>query len=133
MPRGLSASAQATWRELVGILEERHTLTIGDAPALLAYVQVSERLGLAQQELVKHGLVIESTVLDAKGRPATRSKANPAVKIAESCERLLHEFRRQMGLTPRSRDVVKPLQRQREDARSSPVLAILKKAEALVQ
>ena len=61
------------------------------------------------------------------------SNGQEAVKIAESCERLLHEFRRQMGLTPRSRDVVKPLQRQREDARSSPVLAILKKAEALVQ
>lgn len=133
MPRDLTPIQRQTWRELIALLDARGTLTAGDGPAILAYAEVTERLRLAQEAIAREGLIVTVTVLDKHGKPVTHTKANSAVKIVEQCERMLHAYRREMGLTPRSRDVVKPLEKRRQDARSSPVLAILKRAEASIQ
>jgi P27 family predicted phage terminase small subunit len=130
MPRDLTPNQRTTWREIVSLLSARGTLTAGDGPAIVAYAEVAERLRLAQEALTREGLVVQITVLDKKGRPVTHSKPNPYVRIAEQAERMLHAYRRELGLTPLTRDRVKSLGKQHCGTGTSPVLTILKRAES---
>ena len=108
MPAHLSEEAKREWRRVLPMLLQRRSLTDADATALALYAETFARWCAAKREIAERGLTVESTVLDRHGAPVTTRKVNPALRIAENCERSLRAFLRELGLTPQSRERVLP-------------------------
>ena len=53
---------------------------------------------------------ITVTITDKKGNVITTVKSNPLVKIVETCEARILSLQNALGLTPQSRDKVRPTQ-----------------------
>lgn len=100
------------------MLLQRGSLTEGDATALALYAETFARWCAAKQEIVQRGLTIENTVLDKTGAAVISRKVNPALRIAENCERSLRSFLRELGLTPQSRERVLPAKRVEDKTES---------------
>jgi P27 family predicted phage terminase small subunit len=108
MPSHLSEEARKAWRQIVALLEERGTLSRADGMALSIWAETQARWIAAKQELSKHGIVIETAVLDSNGSPVVSRKPNPALRTVEQCEKSLRALAREFGCTPQSRERVKP-------------------------
>jgi P27 family predicted phage terminase small subunit len=107
-PSYLNADAKKEWSRLLPLLEQRGTLTEADGAALGLYCVNFSRYLQAQREIEKYGIVVELTVLGRNGEPITTRKKNPAVSIASECERSMKGLLRELGLTPGSRERVRP-------------------------
>jgi P27 family predicted phage terminase small subunit len=107
-PDHLSEAAKKEWRRIIPLLEQRGTLSKADSAVLALYCETHARWLQAKQEVATHGLMIEATVLDSAGEQVTTRKANPALKVAENTERSLRAFLREFGMTPGTRERVKP-------------------------
>lgn len=108
MPDHLSDNAKKEWRRIVSLLEQRGTLSKADSAVLALYCETHARWLQAKQEVATHGLMIEATVLDSAGEQVTTRKPNPALKVAENAERGLRGYLKEFGMTPSSRERVKP-------------------------
>ena len=108
MPAHLSVEARKEWKRVLPMLLERGSLTDADATALSLYAETFARWCAAKKEIAELGLTIQTTVLDKHGEAVTSRKANPALRIAENCERSLRSFLRELGLTPATRERVIP-------------------------
>ncbi len=115
MPAHLGVEARKEWKRVLPMLMQRDSLTDADATALALYAETFARWVAAKQEVADRGLTIEVTVLDKNGTPVTSRKANPALRIAENCERSLRSFLRELGLTPQSRERVVPVKPAEEN------------------
>jgi P27 family predicted phage terminase small subunit len=106
-PAFLKPHQRAEFKKLTALLEERRTATPGDALLLAQAAVLSCRWREALEKVAEHGLVIESTVLDAKGNQVTREKKNPFLSVAQESEKALLAILDRLGLVPLSRDKVK--------------------------
>jgi P27 family predicted phage terminase small subunit len=108
MPEHLSADAKKEWRRIVTLLEERGTLSKADSAVLALYCENHARWLQAKRDVAEHGIIVTVTVLDRNGEQVTSRKTNPALRIAENAERSLRGFLKEFGMTPGSRERVKP-------------------------
>jgi P27 family predicted phage terminase small subunit len=113
-PKGLTAAGRKTFKTLCGLLEERHALTEGDVEALKLYCILQDRHRRAIERLEVEGEIKLYTRLDSNGQPHQMEKENLWHKVATSCERQMLAILVQLGLTPRSKDSVKPTRRNPE-------------------
>jgi P27 family predicted phage terminase small subunit len=111
-PDHLCDDAKKEWRRIIPLLEQRGTLSKADSAVLAVYCETHARWLQAKREVATHGLMIAVTVLDSSGEQVTTRKPNPALKIAETCERSLRSFLREFGCTPQSRERVKPTKQE---------------------
>jgi P27 family predicted phage terminase small subunit len=118
MPSHLGTEARREWKRISPMLLQRGSLTEGDATALALYAETFARWCAAKKEIVERGLTIETTVLDKQGAAVSSRKVNPALKIAENCERSLRSFLRELGLTPATRERVLPAKPAEEKTQS---------------
>jgi P27 family predicted phage terminase small subunit len=114
-PDHLCADAKKEWRRIIPLLEQRGTLSKADSAVLAVYCETHARWLQAKSEVTEHGLMIAVTVLDSAGEQVTTRKPNPALKIAETCERSLRSFLREFGCTPQSRERVKPTKKEAKE------------------
>jgi P27 family predicted phage terminase small subunit len=108
MPDHLSEEAKREWRRIIPLLEQRGTLSRADGASIALYCETHARWLQAKGDVAAHGIIVETTVLDRSGEQVTTRKQNPALKIAENAERSLRAFLREFGMTPQSRERVKP-------------------------
>jgi P27 family predicted phage terminase small subunit len=108
MPGHLSPEAKKAWRNLVALLEERGTLSKADSMILSIWSETQARWVLAKADVLRYGIVIETSVLDSNGASVTSRKPNPALRTVEQCEKSLRALAREFGCTPQSRERVKP-------------------------
>ncbi|MGH9737334.1 MAG: phage terminase small subunit P27 family [Candidatus Acidiferrales bacterium] len=106
-PRHLSAAARAEFKRCVKLLEERGTLTPGDAATLAVYSECFARWIQAKAELGTD-LMIEVTVTDSNGKAHTSRRLNPLIKVVEACESRVLTLAKAMGLTPVDREKARP-------------------------
>jgi P27 family predicted phage terminase small subunit len=128
MPAHLTAEARKEWKRVLPGLLRRQSLTDSDATALSLYCETHARWVAAKKEIEEHGIMVEVTVLSSNGSPIITRKQNGALKIAENCERSLARQLTALGLTPASRERVKPA-RKREDENEGSILDYLKAHE----
>jgi P27 family predicted phage terminase small subunit len=107
MPSHLSPEAKKAWRNLVALLEERGTLSRADSMVLSIWAETQARWIAAKADVMRYGIVVESSVLDSNGTAVTARKPNPALRTLENCEKSLRALAREFGCTPQSRDRVK--------------------------
>lgn len=115
MPSGLSPAARKEWRRIVPLLEERGTLSAADSVGLALYAETFSRWLDAQREIKLYGITLTQTVLDRSGKAVESRKINPALRVAENCERSMRAFLREFGCTPQSREKVQPAKKREED------------------
>jgi P27 family predicted phage terminase small subunit len=108
MPSHLSPEARKAWHGLVKLLEERGTLSRADSMVLSIWAETQSRWIAAKSDVMRYGIVIESSVLDSNGAAITSRKPNPALRTVEQCEKSLRALAREFGCTPQSRERVKP-------------------------
>jgi P27 family predicted phage terminase small subunit len=92
----------------VKLLEERGTLSQADSMILSIWAETQSRWIAAKADVMRYGIVIESSVLDSNGAAITSRKPNPALRTVEQCEKSLRALAREFGCTPQSRERVKP-------------------------
>jgi P27 family predicted phage terminase small subunit len=119
-PEHLSEDGKKEWRRIVPLLEQRGTLSKADSAVLALYCETHSRWLQAKRDVAEHGIIVQTTVLDRSGEQVITRKQNPALKIAENAERSLRAFLREFGMTPQSRERVKPTKPATEKAPDSP-------------
>jgi len=110
MPAYLSKEARKEWKRVLPLLEARGSVTEADAMALTVYCEAVSRYVAALKSLEQKGQTISTVVLDSNGQAHSSAKPNPSLKIAETCERTIRAFLREFGLTPATRERIKPAQ-----------------------
>jgi P27 family predicted phage terminase small subunit len=108
MPTYLSPAARTQWRKLLPLLMERGSLTAADAQQLSMHCELFARWVTAQTQITAEGITQTVTVLDSQGEQVTRTRPHIALKILQDCEKSLRASLRELGLTPASREKVKP-------------------------
>jgi P27 family predicted phage terminase small subunit len=108
MPEHLSVEAKREWRKVLPLLLERGSLTQADASVVSLYCECFARWLEAKRDVEQHGLVVTVTTLDKRGEQVQNRKQNPALRIAQDCERSLRTYLRELGLTPAARERVLP-------------------------
>jgi P27 family predicted phage terminase small subunit len=107
-PSWLSKVGRAEWRRILPLLIERGSLTAADATAPGSYCMCVSRYVTALSSLEERGTEVETTVLDSNGAAHKKWVINPILKVAESSERSMFRFLRELGITPAARERVKP-------------------------
>lgn len=114
MPKGLRRAAQREWKRIVSELLQLGVLTVVDGKALAMYCDAYADWQEAQRDCVKHGLVLDSPVLDEENKPIivggqalTVRKVNPAFTVKSAAQKTLKSFLIEFGLTPASRAKLK--------------------------
>ena len=114
MPKGLRRAAQREWKLIVPELSQLGVLTVVDGKALAMYCDAYADWQEAQRDCVKHGLVLDSPVLDEENKPImiggqalTVRKVNPAFTVKSAAQKTLKSFLIEFGLTPASRTKLK--------------------------
>jgi P27 family predicted phage terminase small subunit len=109
IPQHLGRLARAEFKRVCFELERRRTLTSGDRLTIAVLAECFERWCTAKAELGT-AYTITVTITDKKGNVITTIKPNPLVKIVETCEARILSLQNALGLTPQSRDKVRPTQ-----------------------
>ena len=123
-PDSLSPIARNEWTRVAKILHAVRVLTAADLATLRCYCVNFAWAFEAEQEVMRQGTTIEETRGTAEN-PYTIKKENPAFTVAQKAYKQMHEFARELGLTPASRskiqsapeDVRKPLEALRSRLR----------------
>jgi P27 family predicted phage terminase small subunit len=106
-PKGISGEAKSTFKRLVRMLEQRRTVTQGDAEILRLYAYLFDRHSRALEHIATEGEIVATTVSGKNGEAYEVMKPNQWLKIAEVCETKMANLLTQLGLTPRTRTQVK--------------------------
>jgi len=91
--------ARAEWRRVVPVLDAQGLLATVDRQVLVDYCTVVARLTLAERDISRRGL----TLSGPQGE-----KLNPHVTAATQYRTAQHRYMGQLGLTPVSRDQLRP-------------------------
>jgi phage terminase small subunit len=90
------------------MLEQRRTVTQGDAEILRLYAYLFDRHSRALEHLAAGGEIAPTEVLSKDGKTViTVMKPSQWLKVAETCETKMANLLTQLGLTPRTRTQVK--------------------------
>lgn len=125
MPSHLTKEARKEWKRILPGLLKRGSLTDSDATALSLYCETFARWVAAKKEVEDHGIMVDVTVLTSNGAPIITRKQNGALKIVENCERSLARQLTALGLTPASREKVKPARKKEEADEGKSILEFL--------
>jgi P27 family predicted phage terminase small subunit len=120
LPSHLTKEARREWKRVLPLLLRRGSLTESDGTALALYAETFARWVSAKRELDERGIVCDVVVLNSNGQAVTVRKPNPALRIAENCERSLGKFLKELGLTPASRERVKPAKKKEDEDENLP-------------
>jgi P27 family predicted phage terminase small subunit len=112
-PAHLSKAARAELKRCCAILAERGTLTSGDYSLLAVYGTVWERWVQCKQQIGDE-LMVTTQVTDNNGNLRTVSRLNPLLKIIAQCETRMLSLLKELGITPATRDKVRPTQAHEE-------------------
>jgi len=107
-PKDLSKEARKKFKQLVKQLASRRAVTQGDGDLIELYCCTFERLKQAQANIRTEGLIVTYTRMDAGGNPHDVERPNISLKIIESAERQCLAYLVKLGLTPSSREHVRP-------------------------
>jgi P27 family predicted phage terminase small subunit len=103
MPTWIPELAKEAWRTLVPKLMRLGLLSEIDHAALTAVCVAFARWREAEAEITRLGQVISQPVLNKKGElVGYRTKANPAVAIANEANRIMRSYLVEFGATPAS-------------------------------
>jgi len=100
--------AFAAFKDAVRLLRKRRTLSAGDAVTLTVYARVYSKFVRANDDVNERGFEIEVTKTGKDGNPYETTIPNPCVLIATNTERQLLQLAKSLGLTPDTRERVKP-------------------------
>jgi len=104
----LSPEADAYWNGLLPLLLDMRVVSEADAIALAACCKLCVRLDQAEAEISGRGLIVDEPIVDKDGNEVgTRTKANPAVGIADRTYARLKSYLIEFGLTPAARTKVR--------------------------
>jgi P27 family predicted phage terminase small subunit len=106
-PKGISGEAKSAFKRLTKMLEDRRTITQGDAEILRLYAHLFDRHERALEHVRAEGEIVETDAVTKTGEVFTVLKPNLWLKIAETCETKMAALLTQLGLTPRTRTQVK--------------------------
>jgi P27 family predicted phage terminase small subunit len=107
-PKGISGEAKSTFKRLTKMLEQRRTVTQGDAEILRLYAYLFDRHSRSLEHVATEGEIVPTEVLSKDGKTViTVMKPNAWLKIAETCETKMANLLSALGLTPRARTQVK--------------------------
>lgn len=120
VPKMLSPEAQEAWKQVVGLLRKRRTISPGDGPVLVVYANVYAKMMKANADIEKRGFEIEVTRINKKGEEYTTLAPNISVRIATDCERQLLQLAKALGLTPDTREKVKPTKEAKKKKELAP-------------
>ncbi len=107
-PKGITPEQRITFKRICGLLERCRTVTEADAELIYLYACLTEQWQQAMAEIRRDGVICEYTRTDNKGDKFTTRKKNEACGVADSCSRQMFAILRELGLSPKSRDAVKP-------------------------
>jgi len=107
-PKGITPAQRVTFKRICSLLEQRRTVTPADAELIYLYSVLAEQWQLALDEIRRDGIICEYQRTDNNGKVFTTRKKNEACGVADSCSRQMFGVLRELGLSPKSRDSVKP-------------------------
>ncbi len=114
-PSWMSKAARREFRRVAAHLAARGTVSPADEQALTLYACSYSRFIIAQQDLDTNGQRIRVTVLDSHGAAVEVDRDNPSLKLVQAEAKTLLTFLRQMGMTPATREKIKPAKPNEED------------------
>jgi P27 family predicted phage terminase small subunit len=104
MPPDLPELAQTEWETIVPLLMKLNVLTEVDGKALAAYCYLYARWAQAEKEVADRGILLDEPIVNAIGiEIGSKTKANPAVGIADRTLARMKSYLVEFGLTPASR------------------------------
>jgi P27 family predicted phage terminase small subunit len=127
-PEHFSEAERKVWDATMDMLEKRGTLTPGDGPALMLYVQTAVELRTERKLLDSEGRVVIVSKLDTHKCEIKIHAINPRVRIVRELEKQLLTCLREMGLTALRRHGVR---RAREKHPLSAGEKILREAQEM--
>lgn len=107
-PKGITPEQKNTFKRIVGLLSQRRTVTSGDAELIYQYSVLADLWQQAMEEIRTGGIICSYKRTDNHGKTFTVRKKNEACGVADSCQRQMFAILKELGLSPRSRDFVKP-------------------------
>jgi P27 family predicted phage terminase small subunit len=107
-PKFLSKEAKKKFRGLTSQLSDRRAVTAGDGDLIAQYCVIDERWQQALAKIRDEGAVRIYLRLDRDGTPVETEKENLHIGIAQTCERQMVVILKQLGLTPKDRETVRP-------------------------
>jgi P27 family predicted phage terminase small subunit len=113
-PAHLSKLARQEMKRVVRILEKRGTVTEGDFAIAAVHAEVYARW-VACKAQIGDALMVVTQVTDNNGNLRTVSRLNPLIKVAQQCESRLQSLAKDLGLSPITRDKVKPTALNQEE------------------
>jgi len=107
-PRFLSKDAKKKFRGLVRQLADRRAVTAGDQDLLTLYCSLWERWTQSLVKISEEGSIRIYQRLGSDGSAVDVEKENLHIKLAQNSERQMVVILKQLGLTPRDKDAVRP-------------------------
>jgi len=107
-PAWLSAAASEEWDRIIPLLEQRGSITAADGMVITIYAESVARYQAGLKALDEKGLEVTVTRLDSNGQAHEVTKPNPAIKLVQDTEKVIRQSLVELGLTPRSRERIKP-------------------------
>lgn len=129
-PRHLCAEAAIEFRRMSKLLGRRKTETEADGTTLAVYAETYSRWVEAKKILSEEGLRIDVIVLDCHGVPHTNRKLNPMIAVVERAERNVLALAKSLGVSPDTRDKVKPAKHAEPKKNLTPEEAYFADADA---
>lgn len=109
IPKHLSPVARREFKRVCAFLERRATLTEGDVATIAVLSEVTARWIDCKRALGDQ-YTITTSIADNNGNLHTVVRPNPLIRIVQDCESKILSLTKSLGLTPDSRDKVKPTQ-----------------------
>jgi P27 family predicted phage terminase small subunit len=107
-PTFLSEEAKVKFKQLARQLALRRSITAGDGDLLTLYCSLWERWVRALVHLRDEGDICKYNRLDSSGCAVEVERENLHVKVAQNSERQMVTILKQLGLTPKDKDSVRP-------------------------
>jgi P27 family predicted phage terminase small subunit len=115
-PTWMSKPARKEFKRVAAFLADRGTVSPADGATLTLYACSYSRFITAQQDLDTRGQWITVKVLDSHGAAVEVDRENPSLKLAQTEAKTILAFLRQLGMTPATREKVKPTKPKDENA-----------------
>jgi len=113
-PRHLTPAEKKIFRAVCRELSTRRALTKGDGPLIVLYAETVTRRDKALADVAERGEIIVS-VSEKNGVAIQREVKNPWYIVATEAEKTIVACMDRLGMTPRSREMVKAVTQKQEE------------------
>jgi P27 family predicted phage terminase small subunit len=107
-PKDLTPAMRPTFKRIVRLLEERRTVTEGDVELIRLYCILYDRQQRNESAMREEGEVMTYFRLDSNGQSVPQVKRNIRWEVCTNAERQMESIIAKLGLTPTTKDRVKP-------------------------